>query len=77
MVPLIEQVMFWLQVSALALPEDLCPVKLPATGTGPTGEPHVCQDSTDAPTAMQLDSSHIDTTGCEVFGSSALKVWPE
>ena len=62
--PAIALTLLSLPVSASALPEDLYPVKLPATRT----ESHVPQDNIRTPTARQLDSPHIDTTGCEVHG---------
>ena len=52
-------ILIWQPVSASVLPEDLFPVKHPATGTGPTGR--VARTST--PSAMLLDPQHIDTIG--------------
>ena len=59
-------ILLWQPVSASVLPEDLFPVKHPATGTGPTER--VARTST--PSAMLLGPQHIDTTGGEALPSA-------
>ena len=75
--PAIAPTLLRLQVSASVLLEDFCPVKLLATGTGPTERAAHISRQHGAQTTMQLDPPHIDTTRCAYSAPVVLKVCPQ